>query len=78
MKITIYELLGMIKDNKAPKKVIYDRLIWNFEEDNLYYCDNVWLDDYCNISQVLNDEVEIIESQEYKIPKNYIIVTQMN
>lgn len=32
MKITIYELLGLIKDDKAPKKVKYNELIWQFDD----------------------------------------------
>ena len=27
MKITMYELLGLIKDNKAPKKIIYNNMV---------------------------------------------------
>ena len=32
MKITIYELLGLIKDDKAPKKIKYNELIWHFDD----------------------------------------------
>lgn len=70
MKITIYELLGLVKDGKAPKKIKY--------KDNAYYlCKNmvdlhtyqtkesnttrklslIIDNEYLN----LNDEVEIIE-----------------
>ena len=38
--------------------------------DDLYYSNDVLLDEYCNILQTLNDEVEIIEEpQEHKIPE---------
>ena len=77
MKITIYELLGMIKDGKAPKKIIYDGKIYEYQGDDYLYRDKdkkehwlfsesytkkqMWLDDF------LNDEVEILE--EDKIEK---------
>ena len=32
MKVTIYELLGMIKDGKIPKKIKYDNDIWEYIE----------------------------------------------
>lgn len=72
MKITIYELLGMIKDGKAPKKIMYDGKIYEYQGDDYLYKDEdkheywlfsdsytekqMWLDDF------LNDEVEILET----------------
>ena len=34
MEISYYELLGMIKDNKNPKKVVYEDkvYIWNYKD----------------------------------------------
>ena len=68
MKITMYELLGKVKDGKAPKKIKFDNIIWEY--DDVYYMaeHNTWLDEYCDLSRVLNDEVEIIE-EEKKIPE---------
>lgn len=71
MKITIYELLELIKDGKAPKKIEFDteKYLWCEEEkeyrrypyeNNLYY--SLWSD--YDLTKCLNDEVEIIE--EYK------------
>lgn len=34
MKITIYELLGLVKDGKAPKKIKYYGRIFQLEEEN--------------------------------------------
>ena len=70
MKITIYELLGMIKDGKAPKKIKYDGNLWEFNKDfNQYQTKkgggNIWNGYNFNI---LNDEVEILE-EENKIPE---------
>ena len=73
MKTTIYELLGMIKDGKAPKKIMYDNGIWNYRKRtdmkdtilNVEYinektcCD--LFDEYL-ITDILNDEVEILET----------------
>lgn len=72
MIITIYELLGMIKDGKAPKKIMYDGKIYEYQGDDYLYKDKdkheywlfsesytdkrEWLDDF------LNDEVEILET----------------
>jgi len=69
MKITIYELLGMIKDGKAPKKIkVYGKVYINnncncyLDEKNESLCNNV------EIPMFLNDEVEILE-EEKKIPE---------
>lgn len=80
MKITIYELLGLIKDGKAPKKIKY--------EDNVYYLGKNMVDLHAyqtegsnttrklsliidNEYLSLNDEVEIIEESKKieKLPK---------
>lgn len=36
MKITIYELLGLVKDGKAPKKIKYKNNIFYFDKKILY------------------------------------------
>lgn len=66
MKITIYELLGLIKDGKQPKYISMDgaKLFWNgktyqFETE---YCTLNW--DYYIEEIKLNDKVEIIEEDE--------------
>ena len=76
MKITVYELLGMIKDDKAPKKVKYkNRILYledeaeNYEPTFNYYDkdgENALFEGW--IGQYLNDEVEILE-EEKKIPE---------
>ncbi len=73
MKITIYELLGMIKEGKAPKKIKFNNIYCYYRE-----CKNEYVDftnkpiiqwDYV-VMNSLNDEVEIIkEPQEHKIPE---------
>ena len=70
MKITMYELLGLVKDGKAPKKIKYDELIWEYtgyqyeriDKENL---GNIWNGYNFNI---LDNEVEILE-EEKKIPE---------
>lgn len=70
-EITIYELLGLIKDDKAPNRILYDHYIWNWTGDDyhtilktekeqflitgMYY---IWL------SEFLNDKVKIIEEDK--------------
>lgn len=69
MKITIYELIGLIKDGKAPKKIRIngENLKLEIENNELNYSFNdggtISFDYYIETNK-LNDEVEIIE--EYK------------
>lgn len=67
--ITVYELIGFMKDNKAPKKIkIYDE---EFELiENHYYLGGTFApsnDLYYKIARgyaTLNDTVEILEEKE--------------
>lgn len=71
MKITMYELLGLVKDGKAPKKIKYEYSIYELTpERNDYYCKNNmrWFTNEINSLGVLNDYVEIIEEPK-KIEK---------
>lgn len=73
MKITIYELLGLVKDGKAPKKIKTNTGIFKLEigYDQLRYrCNDggILTFDYYIENNKLNNEVEIIE-EEKKIEK---------
>ena len=71
MKITIYELLGLIKDDKAPAKIKYENSIYelSLEDDDYYSEDEMrWFTNELNCLRILNDEVEIIEDPK-KIEK---------
>ena len=76
MKITIYELLGLLKDDKAPEKIKYEYSIYELtpEKDD-YYCENKmrWFINKINSLGVLNNEVEIIEE-----PKKIKKIKQLN
>ena len=64
MKITIYELLGLIKDDKAPAKIKYKNSIYELSpEDDDYYSEDemMWFTHELNCLRILNDEVEILE-----------------
>lgn len=72
MKITIYELLGLIKDGKAPKKIKYRNKIYfrgwsdymGDEPIDEYYYDseeNSWNDELC---LKLDDEVKILDQED--------------
>lgn len=74
MKITFYELLGLIKDGKAPKKIIYNNEVWELDDDNEYENNNY---DKSLLEKLfyelytldfINDKVEIIEEPK-KIEK---------
>ena len=72
MKITVHELLGMIKDGKAPKKFKYDDRIWVKNSKNNDYTDsfgNEFFDSY-SILVIIDDIVEILDKiEENKIPE---------
>ena len=80
MKITIYELIGLVKDGKAPKKIKYSScvMIYDVDENDYrtpekdYYDADVktykYLTDCIDLFTDLNDKVEIIEEPK-KIEK---------
>lgn len=71
MKITMYELLGLVKDGKAPKKIKYKDKIWKYIKSDKEYLDTSnYIDalfscfiDGEYILNLINNEVEIIENQ---------------
>lgn len=76
MKITIYELLGLVKDGKAPKKIKYGNIKLEYDEDftDYYkYCNKGFFEykfTICN--DFLNEKVEIIEEpKKIEKCKNY-------
>jgi hypothetical protein len=84
MKVTIYELLGMVKDGIAPKKIKVTGTIYDFDEECGFYFTKTKngrvalggkLDEINLIYNFNNeDNVEIIEEpQEHKIPKKLTI-----
>lgn len=78
MKITIYELLGLVKDGKAPKKILLNGIAFEYQGDDYLYKDEDkkehWLfstsytDKYIWLENFLKVEVEIIEEPK-KIEK---------
>jgi len=81
MKITIYELLGLIKDGKAPKKIKYNERVYEIDEiqeDYSYFAINRYeylLDDINTFSrfnyeiEILDEEDEFIDIEEIEIKK---------
>ena len=78
MKITIYELLGLVKDGKAPKKILLNGIAFEYQGDDYLYKDEDkkehWLfstsytDKYIWLENFLKAEVEIIKEPK-KIKK---------
>lgn len=68
MKITMYELLGLVKDGKAPKKIIYNNIKLEYSEENedyfRYYGQCLFKFKFSNCLTFLNDEIEIIEEDK--------------
>lgn len=67
MKVTIYELLGLIKDGKAPKKIsirgnIFDS--YSCSSIECYYRDFSGADWLSVIDIKLEDEVEILDEED--------------
>lgn len=70
MKVTMYELLGMVKDGKIPKKIKYDNDIWEYieEKENYIKSNGASLNwDYVAL-YCLKEPVEILEEPK-GIPK---------
>ena len=73
MKITIYELLGMIKNGKAPKKIKYKNKLYYLQHycnGEMDYTNEDYLDEIYHLfnEAKVNDEVEILE-EEKKMPE---------
>ena len=92
MKITIYDLLGLVKDGKAPKKIKFRNEIYeyknNIEDVFIDYVgieketnERFYLSSYIGnnyISDIFTDEVEILdEAKEDKIQKIYHCETSL-
>lgn len=66
-EITIYELLGLVKDGKAPKRIKYKDYLWEFEKqfNDYYNYEKYLIGDEINywddIKLFLNEKVEIID-----------------
>ena len=79
MKITMYEVLGLVKDGKAPKKIKYHNKEFEYKEGCEdyygYYGNGLFEDKFTNCvncKNFLNDEVEIIEEpKKIEKCKNY-------
>lgn len=71
MKITMYELLGLVKDGKAPKKILLNGIVFEYQGDDYLYKDEDkkehWLfsvsytDKFMWLENFLKAEAEIIE-----------------
>lgn len=68
MKITMYELLGLVKDGKAPKKILYNDIELEYDKDTNdyypYYDKYLFEFKFANCVDFLNDEVEIVDDKK--------------
>ena len=70
--ISIYELLGMVKDGKAPKKIKYENREYYLYDNKSYlstdktrFFDRIYFgEDYLRAE--LNNEVEILDEEEFE------------
>ena len=69
-EITMYELIGLIKDGEAPKNIMYEGSLYTLTYGNNYIDadDGIYLFSLIPINEVLNDTVEILpeENDEWK------------
>ena len=68
-EMTIYELLGLVKDNKAPKRIKCNDLIFVYNESSKDYfyerSNSYWLfTDYIDIGKNISKKVEILEEDK--------------
>ena len=70
MKITMYELIGLIKDGKAPKKIRYN--------DNIYYSskDRVDLHTYQTEESDTTRKLSLIIDNEYLNLNDYVEIIE--
>ena len=64
MKITIYELLGMVKDGKLPKMIKY-----RFQSEFVKFCVETLFELLRDAAATLYDEVEILDDEEKGLPE---------
>jgi len=69
MKITMYELLGMVRDDKAPKRIKFENFIYIWRDTQKdYFCERInhSLEDIIGeyLFNNLNLEVEILEEEK--------------
>ena len=81
MKITFYELLRLVKDGKAPKKIKYGNIELEYDEEcedyYSYYGGGLFEYKFGNCKDFLNDELETIEETK-KINKIRIDYNSIN
>lgn len=67
-KITLYELLGKIKDGQAPKRIKYINSIWEYDKETKdYFNDDLWLIYSMNSIGLTEREVEILDNEDEDI-----------
>lgn len=69
MKITLYELIGLIINGKAPRQIKYYSYIYEYDEDKEdYECFKIDHYEYIFVNLTylsdLNNEIEIIEEEK--------------
>lgn len=68
-EMTVYEMLGLIKDGKKPSSFIYDGKLYESMLDGAYYryanaYESFEFDEYNNILNILNEKVIVKENKE--------------
>ena len=65
--VTVYELLGLIKDGKAPKKIKCYGCVWKFDKKSTdYFNGNIYLIEgefVASVKDYLQEPVEILEDK---------------
>ena len=61
MKVSYYELLGMIKENKQPKKLVYNDNVYTWDSENFAKNNGYCITDKMKEIEMFNKDITILE-----------------
>lgn len=64
MKVSYYELLGMIKENRQPEKIVYNDTVYIWDSVNYLSKTNYCVTNRMNESEMFDEEITILEPKK--------------
>lgn len=61
MKVSYYELLGMIKENKQPEKIVYNDNVYTWDSENFAKNNGYCITDKMKEIEMFNKDITILE-----------------
>ena len=78
MKITTYELLGLVKDSKAPKKIKYGNVKLTYNEDETEIIDVKWDEErYQKLLESYVEEEDDLKTFDDIVKENALLKAQV-